>query len=96
MQTTLQQLIDNQTLVRSDESERLEDDGFISYLVADDVVLLTESQNSSNGPVRINYVQLISDEDGLSWVVQLEASPDMPNNYPHTGEIDVKLFRLEG
>lgn len=95
MQTTLQQLIDNQTLVRDDESERLEDDGFISYSVTDDVVLLTESQ-SSNGPVRINYVQLISDEEGLSWVVQLEASPDMPNNYPHSGEIDVKLFRLEG
>lgn len=94
MQTTFNNLIIMGLLVRDDPFETLETTGFISYVVADNVVILTEAQRNDQ-MVRINYVQLILDEDGLCWVVQLEAFPEDPNNYQHHSDIDVQVYKLD-
>lgn len=67
-------------------------DDFVSYLVKPGFLITTRSHATGNYST-VTYVQYITTPgDPEVWVVQLESSPENPNNYPPHVGVEVEIY----
>lgn len=88
---TIQQLIDHNILLPESTDQDLKRDGFVSYVVPDNLVVLMQHQETDE-MLRVNYVQFILDDEDC-WVVQLDGSNDTPNNHTPFESVNVQVFK---
>jgi hypothetical protein len=92
---TLVEMFQKGIIELDDEDDTFDTQGYVSYLICPEYVLLVESTWDRGEYYRANYIQHLAAnvDGGECCVIQLEGLPEEPAHYNSETDIPSKIFK---